>query len=107
MRSALEIAQSASLRDIRQIAASAGIEEYEFELYARYKATIDLSILKRLEGRPRRPLHHGDGDHPHAPWRWEDRHQHLTGPRPRPAREESDQHPAPALDGLPLAGSPP
>jgi len=52
MRSDLEIAQSASLRDIRQIAASAGIEENELELYGRYKAKIDLSILKRLEGRP-------------------------------------------------------
>jgi len=52
MKSDLEIAQSARLKDIRQIAAAAGIEEGELELYGRYKAKIDLSILKRLAGRP-------------------------------------------------------
>jgi formate--tetrahydrofolate ligase len=52
MSSDLEIAQSAKLKDIRQIAAAAGIEESELELYGRYKAKVDLSILKRLAGRP-------------------------------------------------------
>jgi formate--tetrahydrofolate ligase len=52
MSSDLEIAQSAKLKDIRQIAAAAGIEERELELYGRYKAKVDLSILKRLAGRP-------------------------------------------------------
>jgi len=40
------------IRDIGEIAASAGILESELERHGRYKAKIDLSILKRLAGRP-------------------------------------------------------
>ncbi len=43
---------SRDLREITQIAAAAGIEPSELETYGRYKAKIDLSILKRLEGKP-------------------------------------------------------
>src|SRR5213075_2976747 len=49
--SSLEIAQSAQLRPIAEIAAEAGIEPDEVELYGRYKAKIDLSVLDRLAGR--------------------------------------------------------
>jgi formate--tetrahydrofolate ligase len=48
----LEIAQAATLRPIAEIAAEAGIEPGELEMYGRYKAKIDLSILDRLAGRP-------------------------------------------------------
>ena len=50
--SSLEIAQSAQLRPIAEIAAEAGIEPDEVELYGRYKAKIDLSVLDRLASRP-------------------------------------------------------
>src|SRR5256714_14697452 len=46
--SSLEIAQSAQLRPIADIAAEAGLEPDEVELYGRYKAKIDLSVLDRL-----------------------------------------------------------
>jgi len=52
MKSDLEIAQSATLKHIRDIAEIAGIAESELELYGRHKAKIDLSIMKRLTGRP-------------------------------------------------------
>jgi formyltetrahydrofolate synthetase len=52
MQSSLEIAQAATLRPIAQVAEEAGIEPDELELYGRYKAKVDLSILDRLEGRP-------------------------------------------------------
>jgi formate--tetrahydrofolate ligase len=52
MRSSLEIAQSATLRPIADVAEEAGIEPDELELYGRYKAKIDLSILDRLVDRP-------------------------------------------------------
>jgi len=52
MRSSLEIAQAATLRPIAEIAAEAGIEPDELELYGRYKAKVDLSILDRLADRP-------------------------------------------------------
>jgi formate--tetrahydrofolate ligase len=52
MRSSLEIAQAATLRPIAELAEEAGIEPDELELYGRYKAKIDLSILDRLVERP-------------------------------------------------------
>ncbi|HET8741027.1 MAG TPA: formate--tetrahydrofolate ligase [Gaiella sp.] len=52
MRSSLEIAQAATLRPIAEIAEEAGIQPDELELYGRYKAKVDLSILDRLAGQP-------------------------------------------------------
>jgi formyltetrahydrofolate synthetase len=50
--SSLEIAQTAQLRPIADIAADAGLLPDEVELYGRYKAKIDLSVLDRLADRP-------------------------------------------------------
>jgi formate--tetrahydrofolate ligase len=50
--SSLEIAQEAKLRPITEIAADAGIEPDEVELYGRYKAKISLSVLDRLADKP-------------------------------------------------------
>ena len=52
MKSSLEIAQEHQIRPIAEIAAEYGIEPDELELYGRYKAKIDLSILDRLKDRP-------------------------------------------------------
>ncbi len=52
MKSGLEIAQEAVLRPVTEIAEAAGIEADELEMYGRYRAKIDLSILERLAGRP-------------------------------------------------------
>jgi formyltetrahydrofolate synthetase len=51
MPSSLEIAQSAQLRPIDEIASEAGILADELELYGRYKGKIDLSVLERLAAR--------------------------------------------------------
>ena len=48
----IEIAQSARLKPIIEIARQIGIKEDELELYGRYKAKISLSILERLKDRP-------------------------------------------------------
>jgi formate--tetrahydrofolate ligase len=48
MPSSLEIAQSAQLRPIDEIASEAGILPDELELYGRYKGKVDLSVLERL-----------------------------------------------------------
>ncbi len=50
--SSLEIAQSATLRPIGELAEAAGLLPDEIELYGRFKAKIDLSVLERLAGRP-------------------------------------------------------
>ena len=50
--SSLEIAQSATLRPINELAADAGLLPDEIELYGRHKAKVDLSVLDRLAGRP-------------------------------------------------------
>jgi formyltetrahydrofolate synthetase len=52
MPSSLEIAQQAQLLPITEIAASAGLLPDEVELYGKWKAKIDLSVLDRLAGRP-------------------------------------------------------
>jgi formate--tetrahydrofolate ligase len=51
MPSSLEIAQAAELRPIGDVAADAGLEPDEVDLYGRYKAKVDLSVLDRLAGR--------------------------------------------------------
>jgi formate--tetrahydrofolate ligase len=40
------------LRPIAHVASDAGIEEDELELYGRYKAKVDLSVIDRLADRP-------------------------------------------------------
>ncbi len=50
--SSLEIAQQAELRPIAEIAAETGLLDDEIELYGRYKAKVDLSVLERLADRP-------------------------------------------------------
>jgi formate--tetrahydrofolate ligase len=52
MPTSLEIAQSATLRPITEIAADAGIEPDELEQYGRTKGKVDLAVLDRLAGRP-------------------------------------------------------
>ena len=52
MLSSLEIAQAAVMRPIADVAAEAGIEPDELELFGRYKAKVDLSILDRLADAP-------------------------------------------------------
>jgi formyltetrahydrofolate synthetase len=49
MPSSLEIAQEAQLRPIAEIAEEAGLEPDEYDLYGRYKAKVDLSVLERLQ----------------------------------------------------------
>jgi formyltetrahydrofolate synthetase len=50
--SSLEIAQAAKLRPITEIAAAAGLESGELDLYGTYKAKVSLSVLDRLADRP-------------------------------------------------------
>ena len=50
--SSLEIAQAAELRPITEIAAAAGLEPGELDLYGTYKAKVSLSVLDRLADRP-------------------------------------------------------
>jgi formate--tetrahydrofolate ligase len=52
MLSSLEIAQEARLRPIGEIAEEAGFLPEEYDLFGRYKAKVDLSVLDRLAGVP-------------------------------------------------------
>ena len=52
MKSSLEIAQEATLRPIVDIAREMGLEEDEIDLYGKYKAKVDLSVIDRLSGVP-------------------------------------------------------
>jgi formate--tetrahydrofolate ligase len=52
MKSDIEISRSIKLRPITDIARALGIHEDELEPYGKYKAKVELSILKRLKGKP-------------------------------------------------------
>ena len=41
----IEIAQSCQMKNIREIAATAGVDEKYLELYGNYKAKIDYNLL--------------------------------------------------------------
>ena len=51
MPSSLEIAQEAKLLPIAEIAAAAGLEPDEVDLYGKYKAKVSLSVIDRLADR--------------------------------------------------------
>ena len=51
MKTDIEIAQNATLRHIREIAASAGIDEKYVEQYGNYKAKISLDLLNETKGK--------------------------------------------------------
>lgn len=52
MLSDLEIAQSAHLKPITEIAKSLGLDEDDIELYGKYKAKVSLQVLEKLKNRP-------------------------------------------------------
>jgi formate--tetrahydrofolate ligase len=52
MKSDIEIAQEAKMKPIVEIAKDLGIEEDELELYGKYKAKVELSLLERLKDKP-------------------------------------------------------
>src|SRR2546421_2541026 len=56
MKTGLEIAQEATLRPIAEVAAQAGLQDDEVDLYGRYKAKVSLSVLDRLRDRPDAPI---------------------------------------------------
>ena len=50
----IEIAQACKMKNIREIAAAAGVDEQYLELYGNYKAKIDYNLLsenKRPDGK--------------------------------------------------------
>ncbi len=52
MKTDIEIANLAHKKPIEEIADSLGLVPEEFDLYGKYKAKIDMSVLKRLETKP-------------------------------------------------------
>src|SRR6184192_503402 len=56
MKTGLEIAQEATLRPVAEVAAQAGLQDDEVDLYGRYKAKVSLSVLERLRDRPDAPI---------------------------------------------------
>ena len=48
----IEIAQSAKLKPITEIASDLGLSEDDIEPYGKYKAKISLDVMKRLKDRP-------------------------------------------------------
>jgi formate--tetrahydrofolate ligase len=52
----LEIAQAHKLEPIADIAARYGLEPDEYDLYGKYKAKVDLSVLDRLADQPDAPI---------------------------------------------------
>ena len=45
----IEIAQACEMKNIREIAKTAGVDEKYLELYGNYKAKIDYNLLKEVD----------------------------------------------------------
>ena len=52
MLSDIEIAQQAKLRPIQEVAADIGLTEDDLELYGKYKAKVNLDVLRRNAHKP-------------------------------------------------------
>ena len=52
----LDIAQAHTLQPIADIAERYGLEPDDYDLYGKYKAKVDLSVLDRLAGRDEAPI---------------------------------------------------
>ena len=52
MLSDIAIAQQAKLRPITEVAEDLGLTPDDIELYGKYKAKVDLSVLKRFQDQP-------------------------------------------------------
>jgi len=52
LKSDIEIAQAAKMKNIKEIAEALGIDEKYLELYGNYKAKVQLGILDELKNRP-------------------------------------------------------
>ncbi|NTW71509.1 MAG: formate--tetrahydrofolate ligase [Eubacteriaceae bacterium] len=50
-KSDIEIAQEATLQDIREIAKKLGLTEDDLELYGKYKAKVDYNLMKKETGK--------------------------------------------------------
>jgi formate--tetrahydrofolate ligase len=50
-KSDIEIAQEATPKDIREIAAKLGLTEDNLDLYGKYKAKVDINLLKKSSGK--------------------------------------------------------
>ena len=85
MLSDIEIAQSATMRPIREIAATAGLDESAIEYYGRYKAKVDPDAVADRPGGPGRLVL-------------------VTGISPTPAGEGKSTVAVGLADGLRLAG---
>jgi formate--tetrahydrofolate ligase len=48
VKSDIEIAQAAEMKEITEIASKIGLEEDDLKLYGKYKAKVELNVLKRL-----------------------------------------------------------
>jgi len=52
VKSDIEIAQEATMKPIRDVAASIGLSEDDIELYGKYKAKVSLEVWERLKNKP-------------------------------------------------------
>jgi formate--tetrahydrofolate ligase len=52
LKSDIEIAQAAEMKDIREIAGTIGLDEKFLELYGNYKAKVSLDVLENFKDRP-------------------------------------------------------
>ncbi len=52
MKTDIEIAQEAQLKDIREVAATVGIEENDLELYGKHKAKVSFDLWNKVKDRP-------------------------------------------------------
>ena len=93
IKSDIEIAQSCEMKNIREIAATAGVDEKYLEMYGNYKAKVDYKLLNETAGSGRQ-ADPGHRHHPHPCGRGQDHHLRRAGGRPAEAGQEVRGRPA-------------
>ena len=93
IKSDIEIAQSCEMKNIREIAATAGVDEKYLEMYGNYKAKVDYKLLNETQAQDGK-LILVTAITPHPCGRGQDHHLRRAGGRPAEAGQEVRGRPA-------------
>ena len=98
----IDIAQAATIRPIREIAAALDLTEDDLELYGKVQGQSPPGRAREVRGAAQREVHRRDRHHPHAARRGEDHHHRRSDAGARRARLQQHRRHPPAVDGADL-----
>ena len=69
MKTDIQIAQECKLKRIEDIAKKLNLKDEDYEVYGKYKAKIELSLLNKLKNKKYGKTYFSDGNNSHSSWR--------------------------------------